>query len=112
MATQIIFRNSSNAVVLSFVATPNPETLALDAWIQTYPGWPGDASAVELDGVSSRLFEVDQAGDQNATVYFAVGGNMFSLRGNTGATGGSGGSKPPTLDRVDFTRVFEGVTID
>jgi hypothetical protein len=107
----VTLKDASGEVVLSLSVAPNPEGRTAADWVASYPETPGDSTEVMIDGAVGLLFEEDQVGDANATVYFAHGGNIFGLRGKTGMTSGAGGPSPPTIAREDFDLVWQGLEL-
>ena len=86
--------------------------MSVEAWVRAYPGWPGEPTFLQIAGGPGLLFEEDQVGDVNATVYFSIGNHVFALRGTTGTTSGSNGPIPPSLDRADFGHVVDGIAVE
>jgi hypothetical protein len=80
--------------------------MPLREWINTYPGSPGDPSETNVAGVPALLYESDQEGNGNPTVYFGLSGFVFSVRGAVAVT-----IQPAGITRDDFDRVVGSISL-
>ena len=106
-ARTVTFLTSDGKPALSLTVVPNPEGLDVETWVRYYPGWPGEASStVSVAGSTGLLFEEDQTGDDNPTIYFAKGEAVIGIRAALQLRDEKG-----VLTRADFDLVVEGTAV-
>lgn len=106
------FRRPDGTPAISMAIAPNPNSLTLEEWIRTYPGWPSEPQNVTIAGEPALLFETNQSGQLYPSVYFRRGDSVFSISGNVFGASELGVSSPPGITESEFQRVRDGFRFD
>lgn len=102
------FRHSNGTPAISVAIGPNPDSLNLEEWIRTFPGWPSEPQVVSIANEQGFLFEINQTGQRYPAVYFGHGGFIFSISGNVFGAAELRVSASPGITAEDFQRVRDG----
>jgi hypothetical protein len=102
------FRHQSGTPAISMAVAPNPNSLTLEEWIRTFPGWPSEPRPVTIGGESALLFETNQMGQRYPGVYFRHADVVLSISANVYGASELGVSASSGISESDFQRVMDG----